>query len=104
MFCNSSITPNRKTRYDINLVAIATYRVASAAYRVIYDISKISAEIYIDALHWQRLSPRNKLIASELEESLNKEIITIYDWDMDSFAVFAVIALCAHLKYGVFFL
>ena len=30
-----------QTRYDINLVASATYR-------VIYDISKISTEIYID--------------------------------------------------------
>ena len=37
-----------KTRYDINLVAVRQHIECVSTYRVIYDISKISAEIYID--------------------------------------------------------
>ena len=36
-----------QTRYDINLVAVRQHIVCVSTYRVIYDISKISAEIYI---------------------------------------------------------
>ena len=39
-----------KTRYDINLVAARQHIECVSTYRVIYDISKISQEIYIDAL------------------------------------------------------
>ena len=37
-----------KTRYDINLVAVRQHIECASTYRVIYDILKISQEIYID--------------------------------------------------------
>ena len=37
-----------QTRYDINLVAVRQHIECVSTYRVIYDISKISQEIYID--------------------------------------------------------
>ena len=37
-----------KTRYDINLVAARQHIECISTYRVIYDISKISTEIYIE--------------------------------------------------------
>ena len=49
MFFGRSKPLPYKTRYDINLVASATYRVACNI-SSLQDISKISQEIYIDAL------------------------------------------------------
>ncbi len=50
-----------KTRYDINLVAARRHIECFSTYRVIYDISKISHEIYID----EKATCRNKSLFLE---------------------------------------
>ncbi len=55
-FVNSICSRFAQTRYDINLVAARRHVECFSTYRVIYDISKISQEIYID----EKKTCRNK--------------------------------------------